>query len=149
MTSHTRPPIPSSVYARLSLTTRHVVLTTYEADPPLRPASLAFSLPGSKDPLEAWPPCDAISLCSCISVTRRRKVIQFKTILTYLLVRVHSGKAALAGLASFRSDLGDFFLGTVGEVTGVRVISHDEGCKVESYGCICLREIYWKIGISV
>ena len=54
----------------------------------------------------------------------------------YLLVRIHRGKAALAGLASFGSDLGEFILGTVGEVAGVRVVGHDEGCKVESYGCI-------------
>lgn len=33
----------------------------YEACPPLRPASLAFSLPGSKLPEEAFPPLEAIS----------------------------------------------------------------------------------------
>lgn len=47
----------------------------------------------------------------------------------YLLVRIHSGKAALAGLTTFRGDLLDFFLGTVGEVAGVRIVRHDAGCK--------------------
>lgn len=32
----------------------------------------------------------------------------------------------------------NLFLGTVGEVAGVRVVSHDEGCEVESDGCIGL-----------
>jgi hypothetical protein len=31
------------------------------AEPPFLPASLAFSLPGSNEPLEAWPPLEAIS----------------------------------------------------------------------------------------
>ena len=50
----------------------------------------------------------------------------------YLLVRIHRGKAALAGLASFGSDLGDFFLGTVGEIARVRIVSHVESCEVEA-----------------
>ena len=57
----------------------------------------------------------------------------------YLLLRVHRGKAALASLASFGGDLLNFFLGTVGEVAGVRVVSHVEWCKVESYGWIAWR----------
>lgn len=56
----------------------------------------------------------------------------------YLLVRIHRGKTTFASLTSFGGDLLDFLLGTVGEVAGVRVVSHDEGCKVESNGCICL-----------
>ena len=59
----------------------------------------------------------------------------------YLLVRIHSGKAALAGLASFRSDLLNLLLRTVGEVTGVRVVGHFEGCEVESCGSICLDSV--------
>ena len=55
-----------------------------------------------------------------------------KIMIAYLLVRIHSGKSALAGLASFRSDLLNFLLGTVGEVTGVRVVGHVEGCEVKS-----------------
>ena len=51
----------------------------------------------------------------------------------YLLVRIHRGKAALAGLTSLGGNLLDLFLRTVGEVTGVGVVSHDEGCEVESY----------------
>ena len=52
---------------------------------------------------------------------------------TYLLVRIHRGKAALAGLTSLGGNLLDLFLGAVGEVAGVRVVSHDEGCEVEVY----------------
>ena len=64
----------------------------------------------------------------------------------YLLVRIHSGKTALTGLASFRSDLLNFLLGTVGEVTGVGVVGHVEGCEVESYRCICLDNLIRRSG---
>jgi hypothetical protein len=39
-----------------------------EACPPLRPASRALSLPFSKEPLEAWPPLEAISLFENVSI---------------------------------------------------------------------------------
>ena len=62
-----------------------------------------------------------------------------KAMTAYLLIRIHSGKAALAGLTSFRGDLLDLFLRTVGEVAGVGVVSHDddEGWKGESCEYIC------------
>ncbi len=58
--------------------------------------------------------------------------------IAYLLVRIHRGKAALAGLASFGSDLGDLILGAVGEIAGIRIIGHDE---VGSYERIYLERV--------
>ena len=53
-------------------------------DPPFRPASFAFSLPGSKDPLDACPPLDAISFCELLA---RRRVPRES--LTHLLISIH------------------------------------------------------------
>ncbi len=47
--------------------------------------------------------------------------------MTNLLVRVHAGEAAgVAGLAALGGSLLDLFLGAVGEVARVGVISHDD-----------------------
>ena len=47
----------------------------------------------------------------------------------YLLVLVHGGKSTrVAGLATLTGDVLDFFLGAVGEVAGVGVGGHFDGC---------------------
>ena len=55
------------------------------------------------------------------------------TVVTYLLVRVHRGEAAVvAGLASLACDLFDLFLGAVGEVSWVGVGRHGWSWKFAS-----------------
>ena len=95
-----------------------------EEDPPLAPASLAFSLPGSKEPPEALPPMDAISFCKQINQCHGTGGIRSKGE-AYLLVGIHGRKATImASLTAFLSNAGNFFLGTVGKVAGVGIVGH-------------------------
>lgn len=93
------------------------------AAPPLRPASLAASDPSSKDPLDAWPPLDAISFCSVSDVLKGYE--GEKT--TNLLVGIHACKSAFAGLSTLLSSSLDVLLGAVGKVAGVVAGRHVDG----------------------
>lgn len=84
-----------------------LISRNYYLEPPFRPASRARSLPGSKEPLEAWPPMDAISRWHELALRVKYSV----DVSTHLLVCVHAGEATVvAGLATFRSDLLNLFL---------------------------------------
>lgn len=62
----------------------------------------------------------------------------------YLLILVHGGESArVAGLATLAGDVFDFFLGAVGEVAGVGVGGHFDGCVGDVWNVVyavnCLR----------
>lgn len=65
--------------------TSYEAYSSCEARPPLRPASLAFSLPGSNLPDEACPPFEAISCF--VTLIFRREHLEYSN--TNLLFGIH------------------------------------------------------------